>query len=36
MALHSKGFRLVIAGFIALALTIGLQSALAQDPLLTR
>ena len=31
MGLHSKGLRLVFAGFIALAMTIGLQSALAQD-----
>src|ERR1700687_3521587 len=31
MALHSKRFRLVFAGFIALAMTIGLESALAQD-----
>ncbi len=31
MTLRSKRFRLVFAGFIALAMTIGLQSALAQD-----
>jgi hypothetical protein len=31
MALHTKRFRLVLAGFIALAMTMGLQSALAQD-----
>ena len=31
MALHSKRLKLVFAGFIALAMTIGFQSALAQD-----
>jgi hypothetical protein len=31
MVLHSKRFKLVLAGFIALAMTIGVQSAIAQD-----
>jgi len=31
MALHSKSFRIVFAAFLALAMTIGLQSAVAED-----
>lgn len=31
MVLRAKRFRLVLAGFIALAMTFGLQSAVAQD-----
>ena len=31
MALHSKSFRIVFAAFLALALTIGLQNAVAED-----